>query len=552
MRSSLSVMIALFIGSARSLPFEAVYSAFSGVVAEIPIGAPAQNIRVSLGFGMEPTFLYDESVCPGFVGDCFIPANSQTFQETRIVNFVNMGLGWSAHRMGNDSIGGDVVEFFVADSSDPLTIERREAAGVISAGRSSALMQGKSVAFLRHTTDSNRFLIDTLHVPLVEADSVPMIDGPEFAFQAQLGINGSHHGETHVVFDPTVSSVVLPASLRDDFDLNARGEVIVGCEDSFSLDISLGTGVTISVRMGPLQVEIGCIIRAVIGNSETLIIGKHLIRSVDGVMIDNVNGRIQLVPPVAPVEWEEVIPNSLVPIFVFPEVDDSDDTIDVIFEPSVTNAGLILAWEHPSVDGDVTLWRFIRTQINSTIGEDETRLVGNGGAYVQADFLVSGYDGSLRLHLLPSEHPPQCMTYIDSAPLWVDVRIVNLTPLEGIDLSIGEVIDLALEFDNLQPLGPVAFEDLDLPSPERVEATIEPEEAIVESKESEEDARDCAVCLEAFVVGQFSQALRNCTHKFHLGCIREWLSRQHLNCPSCREPVSVRDTESDTSSNNDI
>ncbi|KAL3634142.1 hypothetical protein CASFOL_021196 [Castilleja foliolosa] len=47
-------------------------------------------------------------------------------------------------------------------------------------------------------------------------------------------------------------------------------------------------------------------------------------------------------------------------------------------------------------------------------------------------------------------------------------------------------------------------------------------------------AADCAVCLDEFYgdVG----VLINCGHKFHVGCINEWLKEKN-NCPLCRALV---------------
>ncbi|KAL3634125.1 hypothetical protein CASFOL_021179 [Castilleja foliolosa] len=47
-------------------------------------------------------------------------------------------------------------------------------------------------------------------------------------------------------------------------------------------------------------------------------------------------------------------------------------------------------------------------------------------------------------------------------------------------------------------------------------------------------AADCAVCLDEFYgdVG----VLVNCGHKFHVGCINEWLKEKN-NCPLCRALV---------------
>jgi len=53
------------------------------------------------------------------------------------------------------------------------------------------------------------------------------------------------------------------------------------------------------------------------------------------------------------------------------------------------------------------------------------------------------------------------------------------------------------------------------------------------------EAEVCTICLSALVDGQSDgEAIRTlrCGHRFHEGCIEEWLPRQAL-CPCCRQPV---------------
>ena len=47
---------------------------------------------------------------------------------------------------------------------------------------------------------------------------------------------------------------------------------------------------------------------------------------------------------------------------------------------------------------------------------------------------------------------------------------------------------------------------------------------------------DCAVCLNAFAVGERFRALPQCEHVFHTACVATWLE-QHPNCPICRADV---------------
>jgi hypothetical protein len=58
------------------------------------------------------------------------------------------------------------------------------------------------------------------------------------------------------------------------------------------------------------------------------------------------------------------------------------------------------------------------------------------------------------------------------------------------------------------------------------------------------DQLECPICMAAFVqdeIVSWSSASASCFHAFHHECIKEWLARQHGNCPSCREPMLASD-----------
>ena len=46
----------------------------------------------------------------------------------------------------------------------------------------------------------------------------------------------------------------------------------------------------------------------------------------------------------------------------------------------------------------------------------------------------------------------------------------------------------------------------------------------------------CSICLEDYESGEKIKFLR-CGHRYHLGCINQWLSSPHKKCPECRASV---------------
>ena len=52
----------------------------------------------------------------------------------------------------------------------------------------------------------------------------------------------------------------------------------------------------------------------------------------------------------------------------------------------------------------------------------------------------------------------------------------------------------------------------------------------------------CFICLEKIVKNQIIYKL-NCNHIFHAECLDQCVSYQHFQCPTCRKPFPVRNTD---------
>ena len=48
----------------------------------------------------------------------------------------------------------------------------------------------------------------------------------------------------------------------------------------------------------------------------------------------------------------------------------------------------------------------------------------------------------------------------------------------------------------------------------------------------------CSVCHLNFEVNQRVRTL-DCQHRYHVGCIDEWLNNNHRTCPLCRREIEV-------------
>ena len=52
---------------------------------------------------------------------------------------------------------------------------------------------------------------------------------------------------------------------------------------------------------------------------------------------------------------------------------------------------------------------------------------------------------------------------------------------------------------------------------------------------SNEEAKECPICKEPGM----DVCLRECLHRFHRGCISEWIQsrKENSDCPICRQPI---------------
>jgi hypothetical protein len=74
-------------------------------------------------------------------------------------------------------------------------------------------------------------------------------------------------------------------------------------------------------------------------------------------------------------------------------------------------------------------------------------------------------------------------------------------------------------------------------SPEEIRAIINSYDAFKYEKKKDEEAHNCAICIDELKSGNMVKAL-NCAHKFHSKCINDWL-KVKLKCPLCKQKVAI-------------
>ncbi|GAU32987.1 hypothetical protein TSUD_358530 [Trifolium subterraneum] len=59
------------------------------------------------------------------------------------------------------------------------------------------------------------------------------------------------------------------------------------------------------------------------------------------------------------------------------------------------------------------------------------------------------------------------------------------------------------------------------------------------SVESDEDMRQCPICMEEYTRGESIQTFGVCDHDFHRSCLHSWLQRGKSSCSVCRLDLFV-------------
>merc|ERR1712183_1058884 len=56
------------------------------------------------------------------------------------------------------------------------------------------------------------------------------------------------------------------------------------------------------------------------------------------------------------------------------------------------------------------------------------------------------------------------------------------------------------------------------------------------SSDQIQEEGSCVICLEEYKNKEEVGVLKNCTHNYHVGCIKKWLSMKNV-CPICKAPA---------------
>ena len=517
-------ILPIFVFPVTCIDLDAEYSAFSGLVATLPVGQPEVDIRLSLSFiGDLFSYLYDARTdCPAFVGDCYNPVASETYFH--IGNCPQAGLvpGWRRCAEGTDLIvideitGPRAFRFRLVRGGDVTGPVMREVAGRLSLHRKSPLMREKILRI-----ESKMFTNPGVRITPYDGDG--LLDGIEVSDEATWVFRATIPGigsEISIEFDPSIQRMIIPISTVAKFDwlkLNPLSRRITfDCSRHPYFGLRLGNGQTIIIghsRVGIRNKNI-CELRAMAADIDRIVIGRQLLESVDAVILDNVDNRIAFETKASPSHSEEYVnPMPLIPIF-------EPDMISVINNEEENMLYLDFTKSRSPFHG-LFLWvaqpaefsmESVTEQSISLIHTDtnpshESDIVFS--REIQGEWELEGVPGLLNNELLRIPLRPVAAGEVE----------IRSNKFGAVVMAFKAVVMEHEEDGSLQAIG---MDELAIGGP----------------IELSEPRGQCPVCLEEMQAGESVQPLP-CLHLFHTECIRPWLEAMQLQCPLCRATVPL-------------
>ena len=510
---------------------DARYSAFSDLVTTAYIGSRGTRIRVSLGFSGDfsnSSFFYDgRTDCPAFVGVCYNPELSASSFSVGHCPLAQKVPNWEgcfelADLVALGSVSYHVHRFRLLSQAVLSGPQFREVAGMISLHRRSRLLRGKRLqVFSRYSSGHPGIRIVSLLDEEPES-SVPTVKEYDSNWVFEASIPGVEtEGVVTIELDPSNQKMVIPVDIAHGIDwleVTPQGEVYMDCDATTGLHLLLQSKHLIVIPAGQL-VNPGrispdgghrCEARVLVSNLiARIVIGRQLIESVDHIVLDNQSDRIGFglyQPSLPPPGFRFVDPKPFIPI-VGPGIDISYEQdgheLHANFFRNGSGRGLFLWKEVPQqyryLNLDVEIVWLLHTDGEASDGP--------------VDAVVYPIEGHWRVQSYPSvvNEGIRLKFLSDAASL---NNLVWRFTKRGARLTMYSV--------DLPDISTFPLEELNLPHPLIAEGQMD----------------NCAVCLGEIRFGETVQNMPECTHAFHLECIKPWLEGRSQTCPSCRSVVS--------------
>ena len=476
-------------------------SPFSGLVATVKVGTPAQRIPIGLQFRHWSEH-YVTADC-GHLNTQYSPSNSRSYDRFS---------RW-------DRIGFAGISSGIRVYNDERT--NGEICGLFSLLPGNTFFRNKSVTFRRHPENDSRVLME-VSGRRPEADfwlrSQPSARWDVGSFVIDLSQRGLKL--TQREFERFQARLGGSRSEVRDYQL------FVDCTAEITYVTGLGEGRTLTIPnrylMLPAEDESGLcptrISRSDRENHFDTVIGTVLLEAVEALTFEFSNagsgrgnvgfrlGQNQERPPIAM--------TAAVPLFDEPRIDAGN----IVFPPATDNSRLLFI----NSRRDGSPFRFLRDApaLHLPLGGIRTEIPG---WFSRVTFEL--VNGEVRFGLEPAEPGSQQMNEVSifRTRYFVEIRV---NPRRTAVQELPRPIPVRTAID---------------PPPAATPRSPDDNAPAARPASTADKINSCAVCLSEFEEGERIQGLRRCTHEFHHDCIVGWLRRGHLNCPMCRSAVAAAD-----------
>jgi hypothetical protein len=490
------------------------FSEFSGLVADVMLGSPGQELRFTLDLaGTSSSFVFAGKVCPPLIQNaCFSPGASPSFVSTEPES------GRDVLSFGN--VAEEEIQFRVVQSA-PDGLRNREVAGVIDMSRDSPIITDKFLVMESQTDDESELVSVQLSPgPVVLTDEpvwIPSVEEKGWCLRAtEVKFGSVSLGEIHVMLDFSSDMILIPETFKKEMlnelhlTVNSDGsevslknpvatlamffefegnQVVIPIQQLVNSQHSFGS------RTYPLMIAFADI--------DHIRVGKQFLSSVDFLVLDRTKGQSRIGVGLYTRRTVPAIraPTRYLPRFSAPIVVDNASGGKLVVLQRTGNGSLVLL-SGRSYQTDRGFYYEFQKVRDDGQNLEEPALDLNGRFTAYAGLRVTSR-GNLMIHLFPSQ-PTEVSHFI---------------------FVTEDGSSLRLRFYEVAPVLP-RLDQLDLPSPK---------DRLPTSPFNNDN--DCSICLNSIEAGHRFQRMRTCRHRFHLECVRLWLEGGHLNCPVCRAEV---------------
>ena len=428
----------------------------------------------------------------------------------------------------------------------------QEVGGIIPFGRESPGMQNR-ILRLRRRDIRGHVEITSLGRRLLpwplSSLSIPCLVPSNWTFQATAFFGNVQLGAENVDVDPSTVDTLVPLRLWSS---------IIGGSGHLTMDGNSGRlyvveGVsdndlpTFSFRVGSRRTRVRLLSKSlrlpepyasanrklspdrgrwlvplrvrIVSDVSQIRIGKALLESYKDVYLDNIEGKIRLIPhpphgritlfgpPHLPVPWILHRPTALIVDDIFT---DSSVSPHAFFNMNSDYPLLLPPLPATSLDRGLIPWSY------------REWLDGSGRKSFQLKFV--------RVNDLRIWTPPRYSSFrLDHANLGFSASLEN-----GVEL-----------FKTLIPADPRLYLFVEIRIGAReISVRIEERGLLLDIPRPAEEAADggsvCSVCFDQIETGELQQLLPLCKHKFHARCIYPWFHNDKRTCPNCRSQIPLQ------------